>query len=153
MITQLQAINRLRSICLAIVMALIFLWLSAVTIGHSTAKTRERPIQPSFEPVFRSTFSQSIYPVRNTAISTNPLAPAFIQAIPGSDGQEIFVSVNEVNVAGSPTCCCPNITPDQRIKPIGKRHWEQTYPLNPFQSVVISGQRDETRFPLHSFLT
>jgi hypothetical protein len=30
------------------------------------------------------------------------LAPAFIQAIPGSDGQEIFVSVNEVNVAGSP---------------------------------------------------
>ena len=39
------------------------------------------------------------------------------------------------------------------MKRIGKRYWEQNYPLNPFQSVVISGQRYGSLFPLHSFLT
>jgi hypothetical protein len=39
------------------------------------------------------------------------------------------------------------------MKRIGKHYWEQNYPLNPFISVVISGQHDETLFSLHSFLT
>lgn len=94
--------SALRSMVNLLSLATVFLLLSLITLTNSTAKTITAPIFPPTTMSESSIFSTSVQLHSAGLQQSNPVATAFISAVPGSDGKEIFISMTGVEVTGSP---------------------------------------------------
>jgi hypothetical protein len=84
---------------LVIGLAMVFSWLSLAILANTTTKPITMPI--SLAPALAGP------PIYTTSVQLqsnglNPVERAFIDAVPGSDGREVFVTVSGVQPAGSP---------------------------------------------------
>ncbi len=98
-------VKRLRLIFQAICLTLVFLGLSWITLGDSTAKSIPTPISSTGDWAGLSVPSASVQLQTNTALShaaSNPVANTSINAVASSDGAEIFISAQGINASGEP---------------------------------------------------
>lgn len=86
--------KRLRRPCLVIGLALACLWLSFVSLENSTIKSIRMPIHPAPALADAPVFSTVVQIQANGP--TNPVEKAIVEAVPGSDGREVFVTVSGV---------------------------------------------------------
>ena len=89
----------IRMVCLAALM----LCLSVAPVSHSTAKAQAAPAAQPFTAASACQTAASLGrpELHSVTAADNPLATSFINAVPSSDGSDVFVSVAGVRVPGS----------------------------------------------------
>jgi hypothetical protein len=90
----------LRRLCPAFGLAMVCLWLSFTSLGNFITESIRLPVNSApvlaASPVLSSSLQSGV-----SALS-NPVERAVIEAVPGSDGREVFVTVSGVESSGSP---------------------------------------------------
>ncbi|MCP4408262.1 MAG: hypothetical protein GY807_10975 [Gammaproteobacteria bacterium] len=92
-------------IFLATSLAILLTGLSWITLDDFTAKSRAKPIFSKMDVAEPPIFSTSVLRKGNislTVTAANPVANAFINAIPSSDGTEIHTLANGIISTGNP---------------------------------------------------
>ncbi len=93
--------KRLRRLCQVTGLTMVLTWLSFFILGNSITKPITTPISPAPALAGPPVFSDSGRLEPGSLLSSNPVAGAFVYAIPGSDGSEVFVSVDRAAPTGS----------------------------------------------------
>jgi len=94
--------KRLRPIAGVVVLAVVFLWLGLFALGHSTIESMPAPILPPPVLAGPPVSPSSVQPGPDRLESSNPVGTAFINAVPSSDGAEVFISVAGVRSTEAP---------------------------------------------------
>lgn len=98
--------SRSSSICRMAILTALFLCLGWLVLRYSTIESTAMPIQPALAQISGENHSPGhaltaqLQPVQ--AVSSNPVASVFVNAVPGSEGATVYVSVSGVDPAGSP---------------------------------------------------